>query len=134
MLEAVSTESYRLLCAEASKHGIDYLDHFSELDGYEVEAADGHFVTHACHTPKNAKDLVFAAGFIYAMNLRNGFLNPICKVTNGTKRSHEIPCFRKWVEEECKIKNGTKKIYIYDRAAIDYQWWCAKQSLVLLIW
>jgi len=123
MLEAVSTESYKLLCTEASIHGIDYLNHFSELDGYDVEAADGHFVTHACHTPQNAKGRVFAAGFIYAMNLRNGFLNPICKVTNGTKKSHEIPCLKKWIEEECNIKNINGKLYIYDRAAIDYKWW-----------
>ena len=123
MLKAVSDESYKLLCKEASKHNIDYLDHFSELDGYDVEAADGHFITHACHTPQNAKGRVFAAGFIYAMNLRNGFLNPICKVTNGTKKSHEIPCFRKWIEEKCNIKNDNRKLYIYDRAAIDYKWW-----------
>jgi hypothetical protein len=123
MLNAVSTESYKLLCAEASKYEIDYLDHFPELDGYDVEAADGHFITHACHTPQNAKGKVFAAGFIYAMNLRNGFLNPICKVTNGTKKSHEIPCFRKWIEKECNNKNTNKKLYIYDRAAIDYKWW-----------
>jgi len=67
MLEVVSTESYKLLCTEASKHGIDYLDHFSELDGYDFEAADGHFITHVCHTPQNAKSRDFAAGFIYAM-------------------------------------------------------------------
>ena len=58
------------------------------------------------------------------MNLRNGFLNPICKVTNGTKRSHEIPCFRNWVENEYSKKpTGLKKLYIYDRAAVDYPWW-----------
>ncbi len=89
-----------------------------------IEAADGHFITHACHTPKNTKDKVFAAGFIYAINLRNGFLNPICKVTNGTKRSHEIPCFRNWIDHEyTKKPAGRKKLYIYDRAAVDYPWW-----------
>lgn len=123
MLKAVSSESYKILCSLADNIEIDYLKHFPELDDYHVEAADGHFVTHACHTPKNAKGKVFAAGFIYAMNLRNGFLNPICKVTNGTKRSHEIPCFRNWVEKEYKNNQMYKKLYIYDRAAIDYKWW-----------
>jgi len=48
MLEAVSTESYKLLCKEASKHGIDYLDHFSELDGYDVkQQMDISLRTHA---------------------------------------------------------------------------------------
>jgi len=98
MLKAVASESYKIVCSLADESEIDYLKHFSELADYDIEAADGHFITHACHTPKNTKGKVFAAGFIYSMNLRNGFLNPICKVTNGTKRSHEIPCFRSWVE------------------------------------
>jgi len=123
MLKAVSMESYKLVCSAASELGINYLDHFPELDGYDVEAADGHFLTHACHTPENDKGRVFAAGFIYGMNLRNGFLNPICKVTNGTKKSHEIPCFKNWVEKEYKNRKPCKKLYIYDRAAIDYAWW-----------
>ncbi len=124
MLRAVATESYRIVCNLAEESEIDYLSHFPELDTYDIEAADGHFITHACHTPRNKKDKVFAAGFIYAMNLRNGFLNPICKVTNGTKRSHEIPCFRDWIETEyAKKSSRRKKLYIYDRAAVDYQWW-----------
>lgn len=124
MVKAVFGESYKLLCGHAEAMGIDYLSHFPELDLYDIEAADGHFITHACHTPKNEKGRVFAAGFIYAMNLRNGFLNPVCKVTNGTKRSHEIPCFRNWVEKEYENKKTErKKLYIYDRAAIDYLWW-----------
>ena len=124
MLRAVASESYKIVCSLANKCEIDYLKHFSELDEYDIEAADGHFIAHACHTPKNAKDKVFAAGFIYAMNLRNGFLNPICKITNGTKISHEIPFFRDWVENEYSKKlEGRKKLYIYDRAAVDYPWW-----------
>lgn len=124
MLKAVASESYRIVCSLADESEINYLNQFQELDTYDIEAADGHFITHACHTPKNAKEKVFAAGFIYAMNLRNGFLNPICKVTNGTKRSHEIPCFRNWVENEyAKKPQGCKKLYIYDRAAVDYPWW-----------
>jgi len=35
-----------------------------ELDEYTVEAADGHFIDHACHTPKGANGKVYAAGFI----------------------------------------------------------------------
>ncbi len=124
ILKAVASESYRIVCNLAEESKIDYLNHFSELDDYDIEAADGHFITHACHTPKNKKGKVFASGFIYAMNLRNGFLNPICKVTNGTNRTHEIPCFRNWVENEnTKKMTGRKKLYIYDRAAVDYPWW-----------
>lgn len=124
MLKDVSMESYKLLCAEAEELGIDYLKQFPELEAYDVEAADGHFITHASHTPKNQNGSVYAAGFIYAMNMRNGFLNPLCKVTNGTNKTHEIPCFKDWIEKESeKKKAGRKKVYIYDRAAVDYPWW-----------
>lgn len=123
MLKAVSDASYSSLCSYADKAGIDYLSNFPELDGYTVEAADGHFITHACHTPENDKGKVFAAGFIYAMNMRNGFLIPICKVTNGTVKSHEIPCFKEWVEKKYSNNLSGNKLYIYDRAAVDYQWW-----------
>lgn len=120
MLKDVSSASYLLLCKEAKEMGIDYLKEFPELNEYEVEAADGHFISHASHTPKNHEGRVFSAGFVYAMNMRNGFINPICKVTNGTEKSHEIPFFKEWVEKEVNLK---KKIYIYDRAAVHYEWW-----------
>jgi hypothetical protein len=51
---------------------IDYLRQFQELDQYTVAAADGYFIGHACHTEKGADGKVYAAGFIYSMNLRNG--------------------------------------------------------------
>lgn len=120
MLKDVSRSSYALLCNEAKEMGVDYLKDYPDLDGYDVEAADGHFITHACHTPRNQDGRVFAAGFVYAMNMRNGFINPVCKVTNGTNKSHEIPYFKEWVE---KVINKGMKLYIYDRAAVDYEWW-----------
>ena len=124
MLKAVGKQSYNHLCMLANEAGIDYLSHFPELDSYDIEAADGHFIMNACHTPKNEKGKVFAAGFIYAMNLRNGFLNPICRVTDGTRKSHEIPFFKEWLENEySENAPDRKKLYIYDRAAVDYFWW-----------
>jgi len=84
MLEALEKQSYILHCGTLASHGIDYLQQFPELDQYTVEAADGHFIDHACHTEKGANGKVYAAGFIYSMNLRNGLLKPLCCVTNGT--------------------------------------------------
>ena len=94
MLEAIEEQSYRLLSEKLAAQGVDYLSQFPELDEYIVEAADGHFIEHACHTDKNDQGKVFAAGFIYAMNLRAGLLKPLCCVTNGSKRNHEIPILR----------------------------------------
>jgi len=124
MLEAVEKQSYRLHCHTLASHEIDYLKQFPELDQYTVEAADGHFIDHACHTEKGKNGKVYAAGFIYSMNLRNGLLKPLCCVTNGTKRNQEIPALRKYIEKQNDETNKSEKcLYVYDKAVTDYGWW-----------
>lgn len=124
MLEMVEKQSYTLHCRSLKTLGIDYLRQFQELDQYTVEAADGHFIDHACHTEKGAKGKVYAAGFIYSMNLRNGLLKPLCCVTNGTKRHQEIPALRSYIEKQNKAANKPEKcLYVYDKAVTDYAWW-----------
>jgi hypothetical protein len=124
MLEALEKQSYWLHGEALASQGVDYLKSFPELDEYTVEAADGHFMDHACHTEKGDNGKVYAAGFIYAMNLRNGLLRPLCCVTNGTRRHHEIPVLRRHLEKLNKKKNPVEKsLYIYDKAVTDYAWW-----------
>jgi hypothetical protein len=124
MLEALEKQSYMLHCENMALQEIDYLKQFPELDEYTVEAADGHFIDHACHTEKGANGKVYAAGFIYAMNLRNGLLRPLCCVTNGTKRNHEIPVLRNHIEKQNSGNNKLEKcLYVYDKAVTDYAWW-----------
>lgn len=124
MLEALEKQSYLIHCDYLSSKGIDYLENFPELVDYTVIAADGHFVDHACHTPKGDKGKVSAAGFIYAMNLRNGLLSPLCVITNGTKRNHEIPILRRYIEQQNREKSQSENsLYVYDKAVTDYNWW-----------
>lgn len=52
MVEATERQSYQLQDKALSSLGINYLQQFPELDEYKVEAADGHFIQHACHTEK----------------------------------------------------------------------------------
>ena len=66
MLEAIEEQSYQLHSKTLDENGIDYLKQFPELKQYTVEAADGHFIDHACHTKKGENGKVYAAGFIYA--------------------------------------------------------------------
>ncbi|WP_221895539.1 hypothetical protein [Bathymodiolus japonicus methanotrophic gill symbiont] len=54
MLEAFEQQSYHLHAETLLSQGIDYLKAFPELDEYTIEAADGHFIDHACHTEKNS--------------------------------------------------------------------------------
>ena len=129
MLEALEEQSYQLHANTLDECEIDYLKQFPELKQYTVEAADGHFIDHACHTKKGQNGKVYAAGFIYAMNLRNGLLKPLCCVTNGTKRNHEIPTLRNHIETQNNNKNKQgKHLYIYDKAVTDYVWWEAQKS------
>lgn len=124
MVEATEKQSYQLQSQALSSLGINYLQQFPELDEYKVEAADGHFIQHACHTEKNSKDKVFAAGFIYALNLRNGLLRPLCVVTNGTQRHQEIPALRTYIEQgHGKKESWQKQLYVYDKAVTDFAWW-----------
>ena len=124
MLEALDKQSYQLHCQSMVLQGIDYLKQFPELNDYMIEAADGHFVDHAYHTPKGVNGKVYAAGFIYAMNLRNGLLRPLCSITNGTTRHHEIPILRDYIERQNNQQNQTAKhLYVYDKAVTDYLWW-----------
>jgi hypothetical protein len=124
MVKALEKQSYQRQSEILSSLGIDYLKQFPELDEYRVEAADGHFIQHACHTEKNSKGRVFAAGFIHALNLRNGLLRPLCVVTNGSERHQEIPVLRSYIEQRPDKKSiGQKHLYVYDKAVTDFAWW-----------
>jgi len=124
MLEAVEQQSYALYSENLSSHGIDYLKSFPELNNYTVLAADGHFIDHACHTEKGSNGKVYAAGFIYTLNLRNGLLRPFSLITNGTRRYHEIPVLRDQLNRQNKTKNRAEKcLYVYDKAVTDYAFW-----------
>ncbi|GFO76040.1 transposase, IS4 family [Bathymodiolus platifrons methanotrophic gill symbiont] len=124
MLEAFEQQSYHLHAETLLSQGIDYLKEFPELDEYTIEAADGHFIDHACHTEKNSKGKVYAAGGIYALNLRSGLLRFLCLVTNGTQRHQEIPVLRDHIEKQNKGNNSSQKhLYVYDKAVTDFAWW-----------
>ena len=132
MVAALEQQSYQLHCDTLLSQGVDYLKSFPELDGYSVEAADGHFIDHACHTEKGENGKVYAAGFIYALNLRNGLLSPLCPVTNGTRRHQEIPVLRSHIEQHNTRKEtkgaSEKYLYVYDKAVTDYSWWNAQKQ------
>lgn len=129
MIKAVEEQSYKINCSKIQKLGIDYLEQFSELKDYTVEAADGHFMDHACHTQPSKNGVTYAAGFIYSLNLRLGLLRPYCVITDGSKRSSEIRAFKKKVGQlNQSEKVPHKHLYVYDKAIIDYHWWHAQKQ------
>ncbi|HJO56583.1 MAG TPA: transposase, partial [Candidatus Scalindua sp.] len=129
MLAALEKQSYSINCKTLASNGIDYLQQFSELDQYTVEAADGHFIDHAYHTEKGANGKAYTAGFIYSLDLRYGLLKPLCCITNGTNRNHEIPILRNHIEKQNEDnKQSQKQLYVYDKAVTDYAWWNKQKS------
>jgi len=124
MLEAVEQQSHALYSKALLLHRIDYLKSFPELNDYTVLAADGHFIDHACHTEKSSNGKVYAAGFIYTLNLRNGLLRPFTLITNGTQRHQEIPKLRDQLNSQNRTKSSLEKcLYVYDKAVTDYAFW-----------
>ncbi len=114
MMQAMEKQSYQLQSEKLSSLDIDYLKQFPELEEYRVEAADGHFIQHACHTEKNRQGNVFAAGFIHVLNLRNGLLRPLCVVTNGTEHgTRKYPCYVLILNNVVSKKRLGKSISIY---------------------
>ena len=73
MVKAIEKQSYLNHCDTLVNSGINYLKQFPEFNGYRVEAADGHYIKHACHTEKNDKEKVFSTGFIYALDQKTDY-------------------------------------------------------------
>ena len=130
LIKDVEEQSYKIYSELLASLGVDYLSEYPDLDGYHIEALDGHFSDHACHTPKNDEGKIFAAGTIYSINMRTGLMRPFCLVTNGTLKSHEAPVFRRYMEQakEFTKSKQVKRISIYDKAMNNYKWW-SDQSL-----
>ena len=105
--------------------GTDYLSDFPELDGYQVLSGDGHYIDHACHTKKDSSGKNYAAGALSVQNIRTDLISPLATVTEGNRKSHEMPIFRDAVEAlpACELK---KTLWILDRAYVDKSWWPQK--------
>lgn len=127
-LHAVSEMSHlyhKLLSNHLTAKGIDHLAEFPELANYEVFSADGHFIEHPSHLNNRCKQKVYAAGNIYIQNIRNGLLQLLSPVTDGSAKEHELPHFKHAIE---KTEATNKIIWVVDRGYMDYQWW-EKQKL-----
>lgn len=100
--------------------GVDYIEDFPEIDGYNVFSADGHFIEHPSHLVKKCGPKVYAPGNLYIQNMRDGLIQLLTPVTDGNSKSHELPHFKKAVEN---INTKRKTIWVADRAYMDNRWW-----------
>jgi hypothetical protein len=103
----------------------DYLRDFPEIANFQVFSGDGHYINHACHTKKDTSGKNYAAGTLYIQNIRTGVISPLTTITDGNRKSHEIPIFRDAVD--ALPSNHLKKtLWILDRAYVDKSWWPKK--------
>lgn len=103
----------------------DALTGFSELDGFDVYAGDGHSHGHACHDdPINDGKLCIT--HLYARNLRNGWMTPLslCRVKEKGNH-HDMAVLKSLSSVTLRqgAKKGRKVLYVYDNAALDFEQW-----------
>ena len=123
MTEDISQEFLKLIHRYFAEFEVDYLKDFPELDGYQVFSGDGHYINHASHAGRDSSGKNYAAGTLYAQNVRTGLLSVLDVITDGNRKSHEMPIFRKAVDARLKKE---KTLWILDRAFVDKSWWPEK--------
>ena len=122
-IKKMSEESFKQFELMSSEFGVDYLKEFPELKDYAVINGDGHFIENASHTEKT-RGKSFAAGSIYIQSVRTGNLHPLATVSDGSKKNHEMPIFRKAIENMPSDYFGlSKTLWVLDRGFIDNYWW-----------
>ena len=124
VVSETASEAFRIFEKQATMAGINFLKLFPELEEYAVFNGDGHFIQHSAHTvPKKKRK--FAAGSVYVQSLRTGNLFPLCSITDGDSKPHEMPVFREAVEEFLPswFSGYAKTLWILDMAYVDNRWW-----------
>ena len=105
---------------------------FSELDGYDIYAGDGHYHGAACHDVKK-EHKKYPTQHFYSVDLRTHGLKYLTSAdTSGQrKKEHDIRALKRLSVETLRqgTLKGRKVLYIWDRAGIDFsEWYKWKQT------
>lgn len=108
----------------------DHLARFSELDGYDISAYDGHFHRHACHAVKDDKDRYRSVGGIYALDLRTGLIQRVVTTDFDNDKTNELRAFRDTFSPKNLEGLRKKTIAVVDKAYCDGNYWdlCRKMK------
>jgi hypothetical protein len=105
----------------------DLLASFPELAGRAVLAVDGHHVEHAVHSPDDHKGGKVSANNLYLLCLHTGLLWNLGAVQGDGRHGHELPVFRKrienWLPHYKAPKGERTPIFIGDPAFVDKVFW-----------
>lgn len=68
----------------------------------------------------------------YLQNLHNGLLKSYSPVTDGTRKSHEMPVFRDAYNDFSQNVDAEKVIFVLDRAYSDHTWCMYRMRAAIL--
>lgn len=112
----------------------DRLADISELAGYEVFAADGHWHKAAAHDPRH-EGVKMAVGHFYSLNLHTHTLRHLA--TGQGLHEHDLSALKrvkpKGLRQE--VPQGRRVLLVYDKAAIDFAFWkrCRQECAVYFL-
>jgi hypothetical protein len=102
----------------------DRLASIHELDGFEIWAADGHEIEHACHDKRkkfsDGTERYLGINQIFAQDLRTAWVRPLA-ICDG--KEHEIKALKAQSFKALRQPAARGTLLIYDCALIDTAWW-----------
>jgi len=113
----------------------DPLAELSELKGYHLYAADGHYQAAACFDPlmlsrRGAQKI--ATGHFFRLNLRTHHLShlDLSRPKDGKKKDHDATIIKRAEISDLRYqaKTGEKVVYFWDKACINYAMWSRLKS------
>jgi len=129
---AVCAEANEALCAIMTQTVPDVFREYSQLDDFDLYAADGHAHAHATHDPaKPSKSSAtgfakFGTSHIYTLDLRTHALSHLALADQISRRKeHEMRTLKRLEIDQMRqgAPPGRKVLYLYDPACIDYTYW-----------
>jgi hypothetical protein len=107
---------------------------FSELAGFDLYAADGHYHHAAAFDPKpnNSGEKAIATGHFFRLDLRNHHLGYLAlgQPDEGKKKAHDITILKRSTAQVLRngAPNGRRILYVWDKACIDYHLWATLKN------
>lgn len=99
---------------------------FSDLDGYDIHAGDGHYHEAAVHDVRK-EGKKYPTQHFYSVDLRSHALRhlTLADTSGKRKREHDTRALKRLEVETLRqsAPKGRKVIYVWDRAGIDFLQW-----------
>ena len=128
------TEVSRLFLVETDNRLRDRLPQIPELKRYQCFAMDGHWHKAAVHDLRH-DGTKMAVGHFYSLNLRTHSLRHL--TAGEGLHEHDMSALKRIKPKGLRagVPKGTRTIIIYDKAAIDFQFWhrCRQECAVYFI-